>query len=78
MKASAGLFEPAIDIVRALRCTGAPVMLNMLLTGFVKATWLYDQAALEVGVAFVNGMPTRKESGRRLNSNSQRNSTRRC
>jgi myo-inositol-1-phosphate synthase len=48
--------EP-VDVVQALRDTGAQVMLNMLPTGSARATWLYGQAALEAGVAFVNGMP---------------------
>jgi myo-inositol-1-phosphate synthase len=46
-----------VDIVQTLKDAGAQVMLNMLPTGSARATWLYGQAALEAGVAFVNGMP---------------------
>ena len=49
--------EEPVDVVQALKDTGAQVMLNTLPTGSAKATWLYGQAALEAGVAFVNGMP---------------------
>ena len=48
--------EP-VDVVRALKDAGAQVMLNMLPTGSARAARLYAQAALEAGVAFVNGMP---------------------
>lgn len=48
--------EP-IAVVQALKETGAQVMLNMLPTGSARAARLYAQAALEAGVAFVNGMP---------------------
>ncbi len=46
-----------VDLVQALRDSGAEVLLNMLPTGSAKASRLYAQAALEAGVAFVNGMP---------------------
>lgn len=48
--------EP-VDVVQALRDTGAQVMLSTLPTGSSKAAWLYGRAALEAGVAFINGMP---------------------
>ena len=49
--------EPPVDVVQTLKDTGAQVMVNMLPTGSARATWLYGGAALEAGVAFVNGMP---------------------
>lgn len=49
--------EAPVDVARALREAGAQVMLNTLPTGSAKATWLYGEAALQAGVAFVNGMP---------------------
>ena len=54
MKASES--EPT-DMVQALQDSGAEVMLNMLPTGSGKAVRRYAEAALEAGVAFVNGMP---------------------
>jgi myo-inositol-1-phosphate synthase len=48
--------EP-VDIATALKDAGAQVMLNMLPTGSAKAARLYAQAALEAGVAYINGMP---------------------
>lgn len=48
--------EP-VDLVKALKDSGAEIMLNMLPTGSARASRLYAQAALEAGVAFVNGMP---------------------
>ncbi len=48
--------EP-VDVVTALQDAGAQVMLNMLPTGSAKAARLYAQAALEAGVAYINGMP---------------------
>ena len=45
------------DVVAALNDAGAEVMLNMLPTGSAEAARLYAEAALEAGVAFVNGMP---------------------
>ena len=48
--------EP-VDVARALRDAGAEVMLNMLPTGSARAARQYAQAALEAGVAFINGMP---------------------
>jgi len=46
-----------VDVVAALREAGAEVMLNMLPTGSAEAARIYAEAALEAGVAFVNGMP---------------------
>ena len=48
--------EP-VDLVKALKDSGAQVMLNMLPTGSAEAVRAYGRAALEAGVAFVNGMP---------------------
>ena len=48
---------PPVDVAQALRAAGAQVMLNMLPTGSAQAARLYARAALEAGVAFVNGMP---------------------
>lgn len=48
---------PAVDVAQALRDSGAEVLLNMLPTGSAQAARLYAQAALEAGVAFINGMP---------------------
>lgn len=48
---------PAVDVAQTLKDAGAQVMLNMLPTGSSTAAWVYGQAALEAGVAFVNGMP---------------------
>ncbi len=49
--------QAPIDVVKALKDAGAQVMLNMLPTGSAKASRLYAHAALEAGVAFINGMP---------------------
>jgi myo-inositol-1-phosphate synthase len=49
--------QQPVDVVQALKETEAQVMLNMLPTGSSKAARLYAEAALEAGVAFVNGMP---------------------
>jgi myo-inositol-1-phosphate synthase len=46
-----------VDVVKALKDSGAEIMLNMLPTGSAKATRLYAQAALDAGVGFINGMP---------------------
>ena len=46
-----------VDVASALRDAGAQVMLNMLPTGSAEAARLYAEAALEAGVAFINGMP---------------------
>lgn len=48
---------PAVDVAQALRASGAEVLLNMLPTGSAQAARRYAQAALEAGVAFINGMP---------------------
>jgi myo-inositol-1-phosphate synthase len=47
----------AVDVTRALRESGAEVLLNCLPTGSAQAARHYAQAALESGVGFVNGMP---------------------
>ena len=49
--------QQPVDVVTALRDADAQVMLNMLPTGSAKAARIYAQAALEAGVAFINGMP---------------------
>lgn len=49
--------QAPVDVVTALKDAGADVMLNMLPTGSSKAARLYAKAAVEAGVAFVNGMP---------------------
>lgn len=46
-----------VDVAQVLRDTGAEVMLNCLPTGSAKAARHYAEAALDVGVGFVNGMP---------------------
>ena len=46
-----------VDVAQALRASGAEVLLNMLPTGSAQAARFYAQAALEAGVAFINGMP---------------------
>ncbi len=48
--------EP-VDLTTALKDSGAEVMLNCLPTGSAQAARVYARAALEAGVAFVNGMP---------------------
>lgn len=49
--------QQPVDVVTALKDADAQVMLNMLPTGSAKAARIYAQAALEAGVAFINGMP---------------------
>jgi len=49
--------RPPVDIVRALKDSGAQVVLNMVPTGSAKAARLYAQAALDAGAAFISGMP---------------------
>ncbi len=46
-----------VDVAAALKAAGAEVMLNMLPTGSAEAARIYAEAALEAGVAIVNGMP---------------------
>jgi myo-inositol-1-phosphate synthase len=46
-----------VDIVKAIKESKAEVLLNMLPTGSAIAARIYAQAALDAGVAFVNGMP---------------------
>ena len=49
--------QQPVDVAAALRDADVQVMLNMLPTGSAKAARIYAQAALEAGVAFINGMP---------------------
>jgi len=46
-----------VDVVEALRKSGAHVLVNYMPVGSEKATQFYAQCALEAGVAFVNCMP---------------------
>lgn len=46
-----------LDIVQALRESGAEILLNFLPVGSEKATRFYAECALEAGVAFINSMP---------------------
>ena len=49
--------EP-VDVVKALRDSGAEVMINLLPTGGNEASRFYADAAIrELGIAYVNGMP---------------------
>ncbi|MCK5426333.1 MAG: inositol-3-phosphate synthase, partial [Thermodesulfovibrionia bacterium] len=45
------------DIVKALRETGAEMLLNYLPVGSEKATKFYAECALDAGVAFINNIP---------------------
>ena len=45
------------EVIRALRQTGAQILLNYLPVGSEKAARFYAECALEAGVAFVNNMP---------------------
>ncbi len=47
-----------VDVVAALRKSGADVVVNLLPTGSIEATEHYGAAALEAGCAFVNCIPT--------------------
>jgi myo-inositol-1-phosphate synthase len=49
--------EEPVDIARALKDSGAEVMINYLPVGSEKAARFYAQQALEAGCAFVNCMP---------------------
>ena len=44
-------------VVDVLKSSGAEILINFLPVGSEKATRFYAQAALEAGVAFINGMP---------------------
>lgn len=46
-----------VDVTAALKASRADVLLNCLPTGSAQAARLYARAALDAGVAFVNGMP---------------------
>ncbi|MCI4396396.1 MAG: inositol-3-phosphate synthase [Thermoprotei archaeon] len=45
------------DIVRAIKDSGAEIIVNMLPVGSEQATRFYAEAALRAGAAFINGMP---------------------
>ena len=45
------------DVVRAIRASGAEILLNYLPVGSEEATRFYAECALEAGVAFVNNIP---------------------
>jgi myo-inositol-1-phosphate synthase len=45
------------DIVRALRNSGAEILLNYLPVGSERATRFYAECALEAGIAFINNIP---------------------
>ncbi|MCE4615239.1 MAG: inositol-3-phosphate synthase [Desulfurococcales archaeon] len=45
------------DVVNTLKNSGAEIVINFLPVGSEEATRLYAKAALEAGVAFINGMP---------------------
>ncbi|MCE4625241.1 MAG: inositol-3-phosphate synthase [Desulfurococcales archaeon] len=45
------------EVVDVLKSSGAEILINFLPVGSEKATRFYAQAALEAGVAFINGMP---------------------
>jgi len=47
----------AVDVVEALRASGADVLVSYLPVGSEAATRFYADAALEAGVAFVNAIP---------------------
>jgi myo-inositol-1-phosphate synthase len=48
---------PPIDVTEQLHETGTDVLVNMVPTGSADAAKYYAQAALDAGVAFINGMP---------------------
>ncbi len=49
--------EPEVDVVQALKDSGAEIVLNLIPGSSEKATAFYAQAALEAGCAFVNATP---------------------
>lgn len=49
--------EKPVDVIKALKDSGAEVMLNYLPVGSEEATRFYAKACLEAGVAFVNCIP---------------------
>lgn len=50
--------EAAVDVVAALRDSGADVLVSYLPVGSEEATEFYAQAAIDAGVAFVNCIPS--------------------
>ncbi len=51
--------KPPVDVVSALKQSGAEVVLNYLPTGSDEAAFAYAQAALDAGCSFINCMPTK-------------------
>jgi myo-inositol-1-phosphate synthase len=49
--------DPAADVVRALRDSGADVLVSYLPVGSEQADRFYAQCAIDAGVAFVNALP---------------------
>jgi myo-inositol-1-phosphate synthase len=49
--------KPAVDVVKALKDSGAQILINYLPVGSQKATEFYMQAAIDAGVAVVNCIP---------------------
>jgi myo-inositol-1-phosphate synthase len=49
--------EPPVDVVRALRDTGADVLVSYLPVGSEQADRFYAQCAIDARVAFVNALP---------------------
>ena len=49
--------EPAVDVVRAVRDSGADVLVSYLPVGSEEAARFYAQCAINAGVGFVNCMP---------------------
>jgi myo-inositol-1-phosphate synthase len=48
---------PAVDVARALRESGAEILINYMPVGAQKATEAYAQACLDAGVSMVNCVP---------------------
>lgn len=49
--------EKPVDVVQALKDSGADILVNYLPVGSQKATEFYAQAAIDAGVAFLNCIP---------------------
>ncbi|MHA1664208.1 MAG: inositol-3-phosphate synthase [Candidatus Njordarchaeales archaeon] len=49
--------EPEVNVADVLRDSGADILVNLLPVGSENATKAYAQAALDAGVAFINGIP---------------------
>lgn len=49
--------EPAVDVARALRDSGAEILISYLPVGSERATRFYAEQALEAGCAFINCIP---------------------